>query len=1153
MEKYLDKEAPAAVRYELRNLSGAAMDGQGEYVVYSKNKEVAREKFYANRTFTPKALYALSTGQYEVVATMPNMDADTCRTQVLLCSMKATRPAADVPLWAFVKNTVYSEGHPAQLQIGSALKNATLFYHRYNEGRCVENRIFALSDSVVNFNFDTSNGKGSFVSFALVSEDEIHTYETTLTLAEPQKQLQMKWTTFRDKLRPGQQETWLMQILGPDNRPAKAQLMAAMYDASLNKFTANDWNFNLSFNHSIFCTVSRPNFFNLNDENVNGNISLSLPDVRSFAFSHLDESLLNSYSRYFVAENIMLGAAPRTRRLNEMVVGYGRKAKSRGMAASDMPMAMDEANGLVGRIAGLDTPKTMAASKNTDEQPATIGAAPKSLRTNLTETAFFYPQLQTDPSGNVCIKFTLPESLTTWRFKGLAHTKDMNYGLMESDVVASKDFMVQPNLPRFVRVGDRTTLNATVFNLTDKPLKSTVTCELYDPETERVVSSQKVKATAEGNASQTVSFSFVPTDEYPLLACRIVGDAGQFSDGEQNYLPVLTDRELVTQTVPFVLTKGGTTNISLASLSSLTKGDSQLKKVAVEIANNPIWYAIQALPDIATPQNECAYSWAAAYYANTLAAHIANSAPRIRQVIEAWQREGGTSQTLWSNVQKNEDLKQILLQETPWVMEAESEQAQKERLSALFDINAVGQKQSQCLAKLKELQSANGAFCWFKGMFEDRWMTASIAELLVRLDALVAEDADREAVLKKALSYLHSQETDDVKELKKCEKKGEKVSIPAFDIHLLYINALSDNPLNARTQEAENYLLRLLEKETVSLTMYGKARAIVIWHHNQREDLAAENLKSMLEHTVKTEALGRYFDNQSSRMFWIDEKIPSQTAAIEALLLSKSNQVQTISEMRQWLLSTKRVRSWRTAVDNVNATYALLVDNMKMLDARPDAKLTLQYAKKSELAVCTPQTAEQKTTAGLGYYRETLPKERLTELPSSLLVTKADDQTSWGAVYAQAMQPLTQIEASRSGLKVTREYLVEEQRATDKPLLRPLNGNLKVGDKLVVRVVLSADQTYDYVQLRDERPACCEPAETASGYHWQSGAGYYQVVHDASTDYFFDHLYKGTYVFEQRLYVERPGTYQSGMANVQCAYAPEFAGHTAAVRLTVEK
>jgi hypothetical protein len=1144
MDTYLDKDAPKACRIILSNLKGVELPSKGQYSVLRGKSVVAQGTFDAGVSFVPTALYALPSGSYEVMACVDKTDADTLRQTVVLCSMDAVRPASEKALWTFVKATTYADHRPAMLQVGSSLKDARLFYHLYSGNKCLVNKTYALSDSVINFQYDTSLGKGAYATFVLVNKDECHTYCTPLTQEEPDKALHLKWTTFRDKLRPGQQEEWKMQILDKNNRPVNAQFMATLYDASLDVFCKNPWNLGLSFNRSAYYPQVGVNYYRLNDSYLRSWLSVTQPNVKGLVFNHFDESLLQGFSG--VESFPLMMSRGRTR-----LMGANRMAK---VANADMAeFAVASAAPQASQDASAAENKASQASSETTAEP--LSSAPRSLRTNLNETAFFYPQLRTDAHGNVSVKFTLPEALTTWRFQGLAHTTDMNYGQIESSTVASKDFMLQPNLPRFLRVADLSTLSATVFNLTNKSVSAVVRCELFDPETEQVVMTTKVNTNVSANGSQTVTFPYTASDKYPVLACRMTADGGNFSDGEQNFLPVLPDKQLVTMTVPFVLTHSGDTNVSLESLKALSKGDSKLQSLTVEFTNNPSWYAIQALPDVAAPQTDNAYSWAAAYYAQTLAAQIANSTPRIRSVIDSWQRQKGTSQTLWSNLQKNEDLKQILLQETPWVLDAENEQAQKERLSTLFDVNAIANSTARYLDKLRDLQQSDGSFSWCKGMNGDRWMTSSIAELLVRLQKLLPEGlpADAATVLNKAFGYLHQQELEEVNDLKQSKKRGETITLPSFGLQMLYVNALNSGKMSSSVRSAEHFLLDLLEQQTTSLSMYDKARAVTIWMQNSRQPLATEWMKSILEHTVRTEALGRYFDNNRRTFLWLDDKIPTQTAAIEALRQVRPDDVTTANELLQWLLSTKRVRSWNSPIASVNAIYALLSGNMSRLDAHPEANLKLTYSGSPARTVCTPQTASQKSVAGLGYYRETLPVSTASQLPVALSVSKSDAATSWGAVYAQSLQPYTDISSSKAGLSVARSYWVEQTRSNDKPLLVPLKGALKVGDKLIARLVVSADQNYDYVQLRDGRPACCEPAESLSGYRWQGGAGYYCVVRDAATDYFFDHLQKGTYVLEQRLYVTRTGAYQSGIAQVQCAYAPEFASHTAGETLHVNK
>jgi uncharacterized protein YfaS (alpha-2-macroglobulin family) len=746
---------------------------------------------------------------------------------------------------------------------------------------------------------------------------------------------------------------------------------------------------------------------------------------------------------------------------------------------------------------------------------------PVQLRENLQETAFFYPQLVTDGTGRVVLKFTLPESLTTWRFMGLAHTTDLCYGMLEGEAVAQKEVMIQPNMPRFVREADDAVISAQLVNLSTKKQQGTARLILVNPETDKIVFQAAVPVQLPADTTVSVSFRCKPRASWPsLLVCRMLVSGQGFSDGEQHYLPVLSSRELVTVTLPFSQNGPGVKTVDLSRLfpEHLPTALSHSSKLTVEYTNNPAWLMVQALPAVGQPSDDNALSQAASLYANTLGQYLIHQMPQSKQVFERWQRESSQEKTLHSQLQKNAALRDILLSETPWVADADQETEQRQRLADFFDDNLMQQRLSQATEKLKALQRADGAWSWWPGMPASTLMTATISEMLVRLQSMTGTT---QPMLDNAFRYLGREMVDMVSEMKKHERKGHRQVFPSHvALQWLYLCKLDGRRLPADVAEANKYLTTLLKKETKNQTIYEKAMSAIILD-------SPSYVKSLKEYTVYSDELGRYYDTPRAGYSWRDYRIPTQVAAMEAMLRLTPDDVQTVDEMRRWLLQEKRTQAWDTPVNSVDAVYAFMLG--------VNLRETLGTDSQSQLTIDGKPVDLQPATAGLGYVKTTQPYRG----EKTFAAKKSTEGTSWGAVYVQFLQPTADIRDSNSGLAVKRELLTLEGE--------PVTA-LRVGSRVRSRLTITADRDYDFVQLVDRRAACLEPVSQLSGYR----NGYYCAPQDNQTCYYFDRMSKGTHVIETEYFLDRTGQYGTGICTVGCAYAPEFRATTHAQTIIVE-
>ena len=1128
----LVKEKKLEIKLTAMNLSGEPVDTPVTYqVVEMEEQKDGQEKegrkvltgtVEANKSFVPEAIYALPSGNYRLKLSAKDTQGRECTASknFLLFSLNDKRPPFVITDWFYQDGLEFDAASPATVYIGSSEKNVYLLYDVFAGNKRLESKRIELSDSVVSFRFPYKKeyGDGILVSMAFVKDGRLYSHNARIMKPAPEKKLQLKWTTFRDKLRPGQQEEWKLTVLYPDGSPAEAEMLATMYDASLDKiYSAHKLDFGVDFHYVVPLTYWNTSYM----RNAYLYVDFPLKRLRAVPLE---------YSELII---------PSTGRMEAMVVGYGGSPRAtlagalkiRGRSAANAVMNQEAVTDMVLQEEMVETSAQEKVEMGSSEELAETGDI--QIRENFAETAFFYPQLRTNEKGEVSISFVLPESLTRWKFMGLAHTRNVDYGKIEATATASKEFMLQPNMPRFVRVGDKANIAASLMNLSDKGVKGTVRMELFNPETEKVFYSQKQKFDVKGGETGHVNFTFEVSDKYAVMACRMVADGDTFSDGEQRYIPVLTDKQWVTETVPLNVNGEGAHTFSLENLFNKHSKTASEQRLTVEFTAHPAWYAVQALPVVANPQNEDALSWATAYYAHSLAAFIVKENPRIKQVFDSWKAQGGTKETFMSNLQKNQELKNILLAETPWLTEATNEAEQKQRIATLFDLNTMNSQLAVSVEKLGELQNADGAWSWYKGMQGSRYVTTQVMEMLVRLNALTHQDADSrmQPMIQKGFEYLGKQAAEEYKSMKEAEKKGAVGLRPSEQVlRYLYICVLDGKaPVDKKVNQ---YFIDKLSGEGKELTIYGKALGAIILQQAGKVAEARLFMQSLMEYSVVTDEMGRYFDTPKARYSWFSYKIPTEVAAMEAIQRITKD-TKAIDEMKRWLLKQKQTQTWETPIATADAVYALMATGASDLLANTGGvEITL-----GKEVIRTP------ADNAIGYIKKTVSGDVMNIKKVS--VDKEGTGMGWGAVYAQYLESMDQIGEQGNGLSVSRQLYKGDEALNE-------SAPLKVGDRITVRLTVKADRDMDFVQIKDDRAACMEPLQAVSGFRWSNGLGYYQATKDASTQFFIDQMRKGTYVIEYQVYVNRTGEYQAGIATVQSAYAPEFGGHTRGYRVMVE-
>lgn len=1078
----IETDSLKTVTFAYRNASGMPISSRlkyridkGEWKDAEANAPVSIKE-YASSSASSSLVWKSGVHQLEAIC-----GQDTLQQKFTLFSMKDTHPVEPTTEWYYqTAKTFPRDGKPVYIQVGSSENGAHIVYSIIAGNKLLEKGAWELGDSIVTlpFTYKEEYASGIVLNYSFVKQGKCYTRMMSIARPLSEKKLDIAWKTFRNRLTPGQKEEWTLKITTPDGKPAKAQLMSVLYDKSLDQIAPHSWKMSLGFSQWLPSCYWTSNLWYYTMD------LLGVYPTKYFDQKQLDVDKFDGkfFSYYAYMQAVELSKLERS---------SGGTVESVRIQKDEV--VREEAKGIWIRSSKMTRVGAAAPSANkvfdvVEEMPQFAGGSGSDarqfldkvqVRENMNETAFFYPALESDNNGNVAIRFTLPESVTTWKFMGLAHDKEMRNGLLVDEAVAQKTVMVQPNMPRFLREGDKSTIVVKLFNSSDKKVSGNTRMQILDPETNKVVWQKTQNYSIDAEGSATISFDVQGLKEGVYIN-KVVAAGNGYSDGEQHYLPVLSNRELVVNTLPITLHQKGEQNFDLSKLF-LNKEGKQAKgaeeaKVTIEYTNNPSWLMVKALPAISNPDEEDAISLMSAIYANTITNHV----------------------------QKHLSLENLT---------QESIRLQNQ------------------VEKLKKLQNPDGSFSWWKGMKGSRYMTTSVAEMMVRLNAIAGVQKSTAKMLTSAIDYLSWQTAQEVREMKKQEEKKQKVSPSEQALHYLYILSMDGRKMKQNLEADKAYLLEKMSKMTGDFSIYGKARAAVVLARNSQQNAAyrekaGEYLQSVNEYAVYREEMGRYYDTRKALYSWRNYKIPTQVSVIEAMQMLKPNDKQTIEELQRWLLMSKRTQVWDTPVNTVDAVYAFMKGNES------------NWSRKAENAVLKldgkllPMPQDSTT---LGYV-----KTEKTGKASKLSIDKKSDYTSWGAVYAEFKQPISEIGSMESGIKVHRVIVPAESES---------KGNAQVGEKVKVTLIITADRDYDFVQITDKRAACLEPINQLSGYQWSIGC--YVSPRDYATNFYFDRLSKGKHIVEMEYYVDRKGDYQSGTCTAECTYSPEFSGRTETYELKV--
>ncbi|WP_153796039.1 alpha-2-macroglobulin family protein [Foetidibacter luteolus] len=1133
----------------------------------------------------------LQQGWYVVEATAKDKDGNEVKDvkYVQLYDMASEALPSPQANFQQVVNNNPLPGEQARLLTGTSLKDVFVIQQTLRKEAKPQYNYYSLNNGKKQLDFTaTEKDRGGFaVYYAFVKHNRYYSNGMNVYVPFDNKELQVSYTTYRDKTEPGSNEKWSVQVSGNKGGKAAAELLTAMYDASLDQFKQQSWAV-----PDVWKTFENGNEFESNtcftEVNSTSNETGIIYNDHFKSYSQLALNARQIYSNLRFSTYLQEGdmfvrgiSSPRLhyrggsdRAIHSL---YFNGAEEENNAYKLATPAMAEVV-----ITKLTTPQVVPDEQ---QKPENIQAAennkPIQLRKNFNETAFFFPQLQADTAGNYSFSFTMPEALTQWKWLTLAHTKDLAFGLNQRSIVTQKTLMVQPNLPRFVREGDKMELTAKISNLSDSELTGQVHLQLVDAATQQLVDGllQNVFPdqyfTASANGSAVVKFPVsIPFNFNKPLTIRIsaksklpssVGDGqgGEVSDGEENTLPVLTNRMLVTETLPLYVKGDTTRHFTFDKLLNNKSESLQTQSLTVEYTANPIWQAVQALPYLIEYPYECAEQTFNRFYANALAAYIVKQHPRIKQAFDQWRADSlsfGEGRGEVSNLEKNPELKQILLQETPWVLDAQNETQQRKNIALLFDAVKMGGSAKSSLLKLQEMQNEAGGFSWFKGGQEDRHITQYILTGIGKLAKLNAIPADCKSITDEIITAgLKNSDNAAAKEYD--ELVAHKADLTKNQLSYMmvqYAYMRSFYPKRAETipaRVAKFYLSQAQKFWAEQHSLYMRSMIALSLHRvfplepsttGKFKNTPMEIIRSIKENAVETNDGAMYWKANTNGYYWHQGAIETQALLINAFD-EIAHDAKAVSQMQTWLLLNKQTNNWKTTKATADACYALLSNN------------SLKADKKAVIQLGNIEIKHSATEAGSRYFKERIDGSKVTAGMANITVTttsqpagKAAATPSWGAVYWQYFEDLDKITAAASPLSLGKQLFVEKNTSKGKELL-PVNANgeLHVGDKITVRIILKSDRDMEYIHLKDMRASSMEPVNVLSGYKWQDGLGYYEATKDASTSFFIANLRKGTYVFDYPLYVTHTGSFSVGVATVQCMYAPEFSSHSEGIKVNV--
>jgi uncharacterized protein YfaS (alpha-2-macroglobulin family) len=1144
-----------------------------EVVNQTINTEISDTVFIDQKLFEP--------GKYKIeVKSVDEFGTEVADVKyVTVFNRKSNQPATNEMFWVKqLKNTV-GPGEVAEFILASA-SNIRVNYTVIQYGKILQEGVIDLNNEQKTLEFPiTEKNRGSIgFNFTTYKANRYWHIANSVYVPFSNKELNISFETFRNKLLPGEEETWKIKLSGPKSELIAAEMVAALYDASLDEFAANSFWMSINYGKtgSSYLSINTPVYGQAYDytlqKNWNDQVTLpyrSYPTFNWFGFNRFTG--IHNYYRNYYAEGDVDGYVMDYAEAEEEK-GNDRKkdAPSPALMLEDNVQAKEVVTGNTTTALAVGDKNLEALGGKGNISEANILAEKQDVsevyaRSNFNETAFFLPHLTTNAKGEIIFSFTMPESLTKWKFLGFAHTKDLMKGTLTEYTVTQKDIMVVPNAPRFFREKDQIILTAKISNMTDQQMQGDAQLLLIDPFTNEAIDAElqntqsQKRFEVEAGKSTVASWSISIPLGIQAVTYKIVAKSGNFSDGEEMTLPVLSNRMLVTESLPLYLNKKGTKQFELKNLVHTTSTTLTHHNLTLEYSSNPAWYAIQALPYMIEYPYECSEQTFTRWYANSLAAHVANTNPKIKAVFDEWSKGG--KESFISNLEKNQELKALFLTETPWVFNAQSELETKKRIGLLFDIHKMEKELSKALHKLEQMQNANGGWPWFKGFKENRYITQHIIMGFGHLNKLGVINSSKNQrewkMIDKAINYLDNELLNDYENVRKHHSvtMHNERYISSLQMHYLYTRSFFNKPIySAKIKEAYHYYISQAGKYWLDNSLQIRAQMALTFYRLAQSENSEMKEVSLYQNTYKdimkhlkeiilvNDEMGAFFKENDGGYYWENSQIETQSLMIEAFD-EVAHDSSVVEDLKIWLLKQKQTTHWKTTKATAMACYALFMRGTPSLEENELVEIKLGVEK------ITPEKIE----AGTGYYKKSWSSQDIKPEMGRVSLTKNSDGASWGALYWQYFEDLDKIKPHSTPLKINKQ-LFKVSLNKNGEVMTPISvgQRVKVGDKIRVRIEIYTDRNLEYVHLKDMRASGFEPVNTVSQYKYKNGLGYYEATKDASTNFFIDWLAKGTYVFEYDLRVFHQGDFSNGITSIQCMYAPEFTSHSEGARVIVE-
>lgn len=1184
----------------------------------------------------------LPPGHYEVEATAKDKNGTIVKTVNYVKVFNYTTRQLPSPEYAFTftKKETVEPGDTAVFVHGVSANEIFVIRktERFNKKTVLQYQTRKKGLTDISFSPIETDRGGMMITEAYVVHNRMYTQTYRINIPWTNKQLNIEYSSYRNKAEPGSKENWTIKVKGTKGDHTDAEVLTSMYDASLDQFKQHQWQkpalwLNNRWNNYFYAsenfTVQQSSNKYINvpfieyqeieldrlainaDELMTQNLiywsqqptGVLSPQAKKYLTETLEYTSIHAYRKY--QRGLMGQNKAMSPTLNETVAtrttattvtdnteaGFASgvpivddAVKVRGAGVSTIvPGSLLLVDGVIVSSISNINPNDVISLENLDPteavkrygQKAVKGAViittknaqtPVVIRKNFNETAFFYPQLYADSAGNYSFSFTMPEAVTQWKWMTVAHNKEMAFGSAQADIITQKTLMAQANAPRFMREGDKMEFSAKISNLSDEELSGQVMLELIDASAGSSVDGwfQNVFPvqyfTVPAKQSSVVKFPIqIPFSFNRALTWRLVAKAGNYSDGEENTLPVLTNRQLVTESLPIIITKDTTQRFRFEKLINTNSPSLTHEALTISYTANPIWEAIRSLPYLMEYPYECVEQTFNRFYANALAHYIINRDPKIKKVFEAWQKD---TTALKSKLQLNQSLKQLMLEETPWVFEAESQEQKNKNLALLFDVFRMNQQSDQLIKKLEDMQLPDGSFSWFKGGYSDRYMTNYIMTgigKLKRLGAMTPDIAIRlKPVIEKSIRFLDVTIAKDYRSLKTANLDSAKSMLSGFEIQYLYMRSFFKDIQQTGTYEAYRYYYDLGKRNIQKQSIYNKSLlGLVYFRNNEKRFVNVNIISPILENAVEDKSKATLYWKDRSAYSWYTSPIEHQSTVIQFLQEVMQDQnfaggQKNIDYARNWLLLNKQANHWNTTVATADAAYSLILTGTDLLHT--DKNITIQLGN----TVYNNQTNTKE--AGTGYFQQRVEGRLVTPEMGNIQVSvqtkgaTSKETISWGTIHWQYFEDMNKITPSATPLSISKELFIEKNSNTGK-VLEALKENdvVKPGDKVIIRMTIKSDRPMEYLHLKDTRSATMEPVNVLSGFKWQDRLGYYESTKDASTNFFIGQLNKGTYVFDYPVYITHTGVFSTGNASIQCMYAPEFTANSGGMILRVEE